>query len=186
MFLVFVDCAQTACYLFYGPWVAYMATETILLGLSSHAGLKNQPWMPLTGIQILRICILFMLVCSFSIYPTRKTRVHSDEENTPLLVTENANSNGVDSPQGCTSVNGYATINREEEDILSTLQDGKEKQKKPSILEDFLVSASEDRMRSDLVLDRQLTKSVSPSILLAQGAASPAVTLRRCRSLLTG
>lgn len=138
MILVFVDCAQTAWYLFYGPWVAYMATEAILLGLSTHVEHKIQHWRVLTGIQILRLCILFLLVCSISSYPIRKTRrVHSDEESTPLLAAENADSDHSHSP------NGYATVSGGQDELPSTVQDGKEKhkeKKQSNILEDFLVS----------------------------------------------
>lgn len=137
----FVDYKSSIWYPFYGSWVEYMVTEAMLLGLSIHARQSIPYYRALTGIQILRLCLLFLLLCSSlpSGFDNRKAReVDTDEENAPLLAPGNC--------QDLSTGGDYSTMNGTEDETGSFLQDGgkKEELKKESdVLQDFMVSACE-------------------------------------------
>ncbi|KAJ9192564.1 hypothetical protein DTO164E3_7530 [Paecilomyces variotii] len=140
----FVDYASTPWYPFYGPWVTYMVTEAALLGLSTRAPQEITYYKTMMWIQILRLCVLCSLLCfSFSsdFHNRRARRVNTDEETAPLLAPGNADTNHLESPQQCSLVNNYETINGEGDGSSDLHHDRGKKgdpEKQSNVLEDFM------------------------------------------------
>ncbi|KAJ9293658.1 hypothetical protein DTO271G3_7540 [Paecilomyces variotii] len=140
----FVDYASTTWYPFYGPWVAYMVTEAALLGLSTRAQQRITYYKTIMWIQILRLCVLCLLICfsfSFDFHNRRARRVNTDEETAPLLAPGNADINHLESPQQDSLANNYETINGEGDASSDFHHDRGKKgdpEKQSNVLADFM------------------------------------------------